>query len=103
MKGDALMNLFDICMEIAMVENGLAEGSIQFDYPKLAMAMGAGHPADILDDIFCEVGEAVYLGKDVTKEQLENLLSGIKSFSNDFKIKELKLPISHLKEYIESL
>ena len=97
------MELFDICMEIAMIENGLAEGRISFDYPKLAMAMGAGHPADILDDIFCEVGDAVYLKKAVTKESLEKMLSGLQSFSKDFKVKELKNPISHLKDYIEKM
>ena len=97
------MELFDICMEIAMIENGLAEGRISFDYPKLAMAMGAGHPADILDDIFCEVGEDVYLKKEVTKESLEKLLYGLKSFSEDFKVKELNVPISHLKDYIEKM
>jgi len=42
------MTLYDICMKIAHIENGLADGSISFTYDHLMAAMKPGHPADIL-------------------------------------------------------
>jgi len=97
------MKLYDICMEIAQIENGLAEGEIRFSYDKLMSAMKPGHPADILDDIFGDVGNAVYLKKEVPKEKVKELLKKLKEFKKCFKVKELAKPISDLDAYLKEI
>ena len=87
-------------MKIAHIENGLADGSIPFKYDRLMSAMKPGHPADILDDIFCEIGDAVYLGQDVSKEQLLAMLTKLESFQGTFKV-DMKEPIRELKIHLE--
>ena len=50
------MTLYDICTEIAEIEDGLYYGDIDFSYDNLMSAMKPGHPADILDDILSLIG-----------------------------------------------
>lgn len=94
------MTLYDICMEIAEVEEGLAYGEIQFKYDNLMSALKPGHPADILDDILSPVGNAVYFGEEVTLEKIKELLQGLKEFQKCFEV-DLKKPIRELKQYLK--
>ncbi len=70
------MTLYEICSELAQIENGLAFGEIKFNYGAMMCTMKPGHPADLLDDIFCEVGNAVYTNPkaEVETNLLEELL-----------------------------
>lgn len=93
------MKLYDICKEIAVVEDKLAYGEIEFSYDKLMSAMKPGHPADILDDILSIIGWDVFAGIEPPIEKVEQTLKGLKSFQSTFKV-DLKEIINHLKEYI---
>ena len=93
------MKLYDICKEIAIVEDKLAYGEIDFSYDKLMSAMKPGHPADILDDILSIIGWDVFAGKEPPIEKVEKTLAGLKNFQATFKV-NLKNEINHLKEYI---
>ena len=95
------MTLWDICTEIAEVEEGLAYGEINFSFDKLMSAMKPGHPADLLDDILSEIGWDVQKGITPERSKLEQILKELKGFKATFKIKELSAPIKHLKEYLE--
>ncbi len=96
------MSLLSICMDIAMIENGLAEGRIPFSYDNLMSAMKPGHPADILDDIFCDVGDALYydFAAEIPTERLQQLLSDLEEFKACFNVDRLQGPIDDLKEYL---
>lgn len=93
------MKLYDICKEIAVVEDKLAYGEIDFSYDKLMSAMKAGHPADILDDILSIIGWDVFAGKEPPIEKIEETLTRLKGFQSTFKV-DLKEIIKNLKEYI---
>ena len=96
------MTLYDICKEIAQVENGLAYGQIQFCYDNMMCAMKPGHPADILDDIFGDVGNELYLNHDaaIPMPRIKKLRKDLKEFSKDFKISELDSVIRDLDTII---
>lgn len=102
------VKLIDIMMMmIAHVENGLAYNEIGWSYvpDKLEMAMGMGHPADILDDMFCNLGNRLWLDENakVTKKELKELLKNLKAFYKGFSVKELKKPIDALDEFIKNM
>ena len=94
------MTLKSICMEIAEIEADLMYGRIPFSYPRLAAAMKAGHPAEILDDILSPVGWPALAGKEVPDEVILEMLEGLKSFAEDFEVPKLNVPITHLMEYL---
>ena len=101
------VKLIDIMMMVARVENGLAYNEIEWSYvpDKLEMALGMGHPADILDDIFCDLGNRLFINENekVTKKELKELLKNLKAFQAAFCVKELKKPIDELTEYIKNM
>ena len=96
------MTLYDICTEIAEIEDGLYYGDIDFSYDNLMSAMKPGHPADILDDILSLIGEDVSEGKTPDITTLWQTLSELREFKKAFKVKQVSEPIKHLKEYIEN-
>ena len=93
------MTLYEICNDIAIIEEKLAYGEIEFSYNKLMSAMKPGHPADILDDILSTIGWDVFEGKEPPIEKVKETLAGLESFQATFKV-DLKQPIKNLKEYI---
>lgn len=95
------MTLWDICTEIAEVEEGLAYGEVKFTFDNLMCAIKPGHPADLLDDILSEIGWDVQKGITPERSKLEQVLKELKGFKATFKIKELGVPIKHLKEYLD--
>ena len=100
-------SLYEIITEIAEIEEGLAYGEIAWSYvpDKLDMALGMGHPADILDDVFCDVGNQLLSNPDakVTKTELKNLLKNLKAYSEGFSVSELNEPIKDLRAYIAAM
>lgn len=98
------MTLYDICMEIARVENGLAYGQIQFHYDNMMCAMKPGHPADILDDIFCDVGNELCFNPqaEIPTSQLKEMLEELKEFAAAFRISELDHAIEALTAYLSA-
>lgn len=95
------MTLYDICKEIAIVEDKLAYGEISFSYDNLMATMKPGHPADILDDILSIIGWDVQAGKEPTREALEETLEELKNFKECFKIKQLNKAIKGLESYLK--
>jgi hypothetical protein len=93
------MTLHEICTEIAIVEEKLAYGEIEFTYPKICSAMKLGHPADILDDILSIIGWDVNEGKEPKLKSLKKVLTELKEFQEAFNV-DLSDPIKHLEEYI---
>ena len=93
------MTLYEICKEIAIVEDKLAYGEIEFSYDNLMSAMKAGHPAEILDDILSIIGWDVFEGRTPPIAKVKKTLSGLQSFQRTFKV-DLKKPIKNLKDYI---
>ena len=94
------MTLYEICNEIAMVENGLAYGMINFSYDNLMSAIKPGHPADILDDILAIIGWDVFAGKIPENEKVIEVLEGLRGFVECFKVEDLNKAITHLEEYL---
>ena len=94
------MTLYDICQEVAEIEEGLLYGKIQFEYDNLMCAMKPGHPGDLLDDVLSEIGWDAFEGKPVELERVKEWVKDLKSFKSAFKIKELSKPIKHAQEYI---
>ncbi len=95
------MTLYEICVEIGQVEEGLMYGQISFEYDKLMCAMKPGHPAELLDDVLSIIGWDVFAGKEVSIDRVEETRKELKRFRSAFKVKELAAPIKHLGEYIK--
>ena len=97
-----MKSLKEICRDIAEVEGGLMEGWIQFRYDRLLTVMGAGHPADILDDILAPVFWPVQSGEEVSISDVSKLYYGLLEFKSGFDVAELIPMINDLKEYLQS-
>ena len=95
------MTLYDICVEIAGVEEKLAYGEIDVSYDNLMSAMKPGHPADILDDILSIIGWDVQMGEEPKREALEQTLEELKTFKKCFGIKQLNKAIKGLESYLK--
>lgn len=95
------MTLYDICQEVAIVEQQLMEGDIEFAFDPLMSAMKPGHPADLLDEVLSKIGWDVFAGKDVSLDRVKEWHKELKQFKSTFKIKALDRPIKHVKAYIE--
>lgn len=93
------MTLYEICNDIAVIEEKLAYGEIELSYNKLASAMKKEHPADTLDKILSIIGWDVFAGKEPPIEKVKETLAGLESFQATFKV-DLKKQIKNLKEYI---
>ena len=99
------MTLYDICLEIARVENDLADGYIRVnisDDDKWIYALKPGHPADILDDIFGSVGNELCYNPSaiIATSDLQEMLEELEGFSGAFGVKELAEPIENLRKFI---
>lgn len=97
------VNLYHIFMMLAQIENGLAYGEIEFRYDTLMCSLKPGHPADILDDIFGEIGNELYSNHDadIDPMRLEVVLEYLKDFKEAFHVKEIKVPIKCLELYLK--
>lgn len=100
------MTLHEICTEIAIIEEKLANGEIEFSHDKivkdkLAQATKIGHPADILDDVLSHIGWDVYAGKTPSEKKIKQTISGLQKFQRTFKI-DLQYLIDELKLYTEN-
>lgn len=93
------MTLYEICNEIAIIEERIAYGELELSFNKLASAMKKEHPADTLDKILSIIGWDVFAGKEPPIEKVKETLAGLESFQRTFKV-DLKNPIKNLKEYI---
>lgn len=94
------MNLNEICTNILDVEKALLEGRIEFTFDNLACAMKYDHPGWELDDILAEIFFEVRAGKVPDRNNVENVLKGLKRFKRAFKVKELSKPIKDLTQYL---
>jgi hypothetical protein len=92
--------LYNICKEIAQIEEKLMYGEIEFSYDNLMSAMKCGHPAEILDDALSIIGWDVFAGKEPPIEKIEETLKGLKRFQKTFKV-DMKEIIKNLQEYID--
>lgn len=95
------MTLYQICSEIAAIEDDLTYGRIQFSYDKMMSAIKPGHPADMLDEILSMIGWDVSLGNPVELDRVKEWAKLLKEFKTAFKIKDLATPIKHVAEYIK--
>ncbi|MCR5610625.1 MAG: hypothetical protein K6F68_02165 [Clostridiales bacterium] len=95
------MTLFDVCTAIAMVEDKLAYGEIDFYYDNLMSAMKPGHPADILDDILSQIGWDVQAGKPVELERVKGMIEDLKGFKETFRVRELQDAIRSAEQYVK--
>ena len=76
------MTLYEICQEIAEVEEKLEYGKITFSYDNLMSAMKPGHPADLLDDVLSEIGWDVFSDKPVELERVKTWIKELKAFKS---------------------
>lgn len=76
---DGIMDLF----------NGLRCGSIDYSYDNLNRAMKT-NICEVFSSIAEDVVINIRLGRDVTKEQLQDLHDNLISFGNEYKVKEAK-------------
>lgn len=91
--------LYATCKEIAVIEEKLYMGQIDFEYGKLMSAMKPGHPADILDDILSIIGWDVFAQKEPPLDKVKETIDGLKSFQATFKV-NLKKQIKSLEKYV---
>ena len=94
------MNLIDICEEIIEIEDGLLNGTIDFQYDNLMSVMKGGHPMEFLDNILADVYMPLVSNKPVSVKQIEILILRLTDFQNDFKV-NLKKPIKKLKNFLK--
>jgi len=94
-----MKNLYNVCKDIAEIEEKLLNGEISFEYDNLASAMKVGHPGEILDDILSIIGWDVYEGKEPSISKVKKVLKGLNSFQKTYKV-DLKTQIAALKQYI---
>jgi hypothetical protein len=94
------MKLYDICKEIAEIEEKLYSGEIAFVYDNLASAMKQGHPSEILDDILANIGWDVFANKEPPLSKVKKTVKELKTFQRVFKV-DLKAQIKALSQYIE--
>lgn len=94
------MSLYDICAEIAVIEEGLYYGTVEFCYDNMMCAMKPGHPAEILDDILSIIGWDVQAGETPPLSKVKKTLTELRSFQRAFKV-DLSVPINGLKQYIK--
>ncbi len=101
MKAD-IKRLDRICSDLAGVEMGLMEGTIDFSYDNLLSAMKPGHPCEIMDGILANIYYPAIRGIEPPMETMEQTLNDLTSFAEGFKIKEMEQPLKALSEYIEA-
>lgn len=100
MKENEKMTLYDICTEIAIIEEDLYSGRIGFSYDNLMSAMKPGHPAEILDDILSIIGWDVQADIKPPLSKVKKTLTELRKFQRAFKV-DLKVPIAGLTQYIK--
>lgn len=95
------MGLYAICEKIALVEQGLFSGEIDFTCnDKLMMAMKQ-HPAEELDSILSPVGIPVFGGKEVPLDAVETMKKKLNTFKRKYKVSALNSIIKELEQYLE--
>ena len=100
MKAD--VNRLDrICRNLADVEMGLMEGTIDFTYGKLMSAMKPGHPCEIMDGILSDIYYPAMMGQEPPMEVIEKTSKSLHEFGKAFNIKEIKAPLKELDDYIK--
>jgi hypothetical protein len=95
------MTLYEVCEQIAIIEEQLACGEIEFVYDNLMSAMKPGHPADILDEVLSIIGWDVQAGKTPSLAKIKRTLKGLEDFQKAFSV-DLSGPVSALKEYVKN-
>ena len=91
------IELYEIYAEIAKISDGLMENKIEYTYVRLMGVMGACHPSEALDMILTKIDwDSTSPNTDMLSEAHDELVE----FNKSFKIKELKAPISRLKNYL---
>ncbi len=98
-EGNGNTVLIGVCSAVAVIEEGLRNGTIEFTYDKLMMALKSGHPADILDDIISEISWDVYNNRPVSDEAIKNVYCNIKAFEEEFEV-EMQTVVEGLEEYM---
>lgn len=99
---DNQKSLSEIMFEITRIQEKLCNGEIEFSYDKIFSALGAGHPAEIMDNIISDVFWTVRADEKPLKKDIEEMVSGLEGFKNEFEIEQLETPISHLKTLLEN-
>ena len=94
--------LIDICGEFVDVEEGLMEGTISFEFDRLRSAMGASHPAEVLNSILEEVYMEAVIGKEPPLKKVEKMMRDLKSFKEAFDVAEIEEPLKDLAEYLKA-
>lgn len=91
-----------ICRDLADVEMGLMEGTIDFSYDKLMSAMKPGHPCEIMDGILANIYYPAMRGQEPPMDVMEKTLKNLQTFGKAFSIKEINKPLKELDEYIQA-
>lgn len=85
---------------IDSVVKGLSSGEVSF---ALENYTGSERdPGQILDGIFCDIGDALYEDPDteIAMDQVQDMLSRLKNFRRCFRVRELMQPIAALEAYV---
>lgn len=88
-----------VCGELQEIVCGLERGSVEFVYDNFVQEGSLYHPADILEDILCDVADVLYENPDayISDSRLEIMLKKLKAFRRCFRISELLEPIGQLE------
>lgn len=99
-----MREICDVCGKIAHIVSGLASGTVDFVYDNFVQEGDKTHPAQILDDIFCGIGDTLYEDPDafISTEAMKTMLRELKRFRRCFRVAELMQPISQLEAYLNS-
>jgi len=85
--------LYDVCNEIAAIQDRLALGIIGAD-------KSAGDPVQTLDDIFSLIGWDVFAGKEPPIALVRETCEKLRNYMTEFKVDALKGCVEGIEKYL---
>ena len=97
------MKLNEIADQLLDIANGIEYNNISYFNPLLVSVQNKAKPDDLLLAIAVSIKNDITNGKLPSKQELSAVLQKLKMIGKNYKIKELKKPITDLTTYLNSL
>ena len=97
------MKLNEIADQLLDIANGIEYNNISYFNPLLVSVQNKAKPDDLLLGIAVSIKNDITNGKQPSKKELSAVLQELKMIGKNYKIKELKKPITDLTTYLNSL
>lgn len=93
------MSLVQIREELCAINEALTYGEVEFMYDVMGVTMSFTHPSEVLDDYISGIDVMMEYGED--RDELRNMLDGMKEARHSFELVELEKPIELLESYLK--